>query len=84
MVASLRGVDVIDLVQFLLPLVSALLALTTFFLVSKFRDEKVALWAAAIMAFNPIVTSQSYDSPHLFGWLLLTNTGPITSLRGTI
>ncbi len=69
--STLSGIAIIDLIKFILPLVSALLVLTTFFLVSKFRDDKIAIWAAAIMAFNPIVTSQSYDSPHLFGLLIL-------------
>ncbi len=66
----MTGIEVFDLIQYALPLVSALLALTAYFLIKKWRDEEAALWGAAFMAFSPIVTSQSYDSPHLFGLLL--------------
>jgi hypothetical protein len=64
------GVAVIDLIGFVLPFVSALLVVPVFFLIRKFRDEKYALLGAALVAVNPIVIAQSYDSPQLFGLFL--------------
>lgn len=64
------GIPVIELIKFMLPFISALLVLPTFYLIGKFRDEETALLGAAFMAFNPIIAAQSYDSPQLFGLLL--------------
>ncbi len=69
--SMISGIPVFELIQFILPFVSALLIVPVFFLIRKFRSEESALWGAAFMAFSPIITSQSYDSPHLFGLLLL-------------
>jgi 4-amino-4-deoxy-L-arabinose transferase-like glycosyltransferase len=69
--SMLLGIQVFDLIQYILPIISVLLILPAYFLIKKHRDGKAALWGAAFMAFNPIITSQSYDSPQLFGLLLL-------------
>jgi hypothetical protein len=68
--SSISGAKVFELVQYILPLVSALLAIPVFFLIRKYRSGEIALLGAAFMALSPIVASQSYDSPHLFGLLL--------------
>jgi hypothetical protein len=67
----LSGIPVLALVSYLLPLISALLVIPAFWLISKHYSTCLALWGAAFMAFNPIVMAQSFDSPQLFGLLLL-------------
>jgi len=64
------GIPVIELVRYVLPLVSALLMLPVFFLIKKYRGVEAALLGAAFTALNPIIAAQSYDSPQLFGLLL--------------
>ncbi len=68
--SAASGIPAMELTGFVLPLVSALLALTAFFLVRRHRGEGTAIWAAAFAAMNPIIIAQSYDSPQLFGLLL--------------
>jgi len=65
------GIPVFEIIKYLLPLISALFILPAFYLARTFRDEETALWVAAFVALNPVVASQSYDSPQLFGFLLL-------------
>jgi len=64
------GVPVIELVKYVLPIVSVLLIFTVFFMARRHSGEGVAIWAAAFVLFNPIIAAQSYDSPQLFGLLL--------------
>lgn len=66
----LSSVPVIELVKYILPAASVLLALTVYFLVKKYRGEGDALLAAAMTIFNPVIMAQSYDSPQIFGLLL--------------
>lgn len=68
--SAVTGISAFELVQYVLPFLSALLVFPTFFLIRKYRDEHAALFGAALMAFCPIVISQSYDSPQVFGLLL--------------
>lgn len=70
-ISIITNIPTTELVGFILPLVSTLIILPVFFLVRRMRDQKTALFAAAIAAFNPIIVAQSYDSPQLFGLLLL-------------
>lgn len=64
------GVEALTLVKFVLPFASALLVFPVFFLMKKFRNERIALWAAAYTAVNAMLISQAYDSPQVFGLLL--------------
>jgi hypothetical protein len=64
------GVPVLELVKFILPLISSLLVFTVFFYLRRFRHVEVALLGALIVALNPLLVSQSYDSPQMFVYLL--------------
>jgi len=65
------GIDILDIVRFLLPIVSALTILVVYWLVRKFSNETSALLSAFFVALNPYLISSSYDSPQVIGIMLL-------------
>lgn len=66
----ITGVPVLELIKYILPFISVLLILPVFFLIKKYRNMEAATLGAAVVALNPIITAQAYDSPQLFGLLL--------------
>ncbi|GEM_PF-1810815 len=62
---------VLNASRFILPFFAALIPLTGFWFVRELKGDYAALIAAFLLAFNSFFLDASYDSPELFGLLLL-------------
>lgn len=67
----LSGLPVLTVIRFVLPLFSALLILSVFFIVRKFRNSKTALLSAFLIAASPFLLS-AYDSPEIIALFLVS------------
>jgi len=64
------GASVLDVSRFFLPIISSITILGVFWFVRNFRNERTALIASFLFAFNPFLISSSYESPQVIGLLL--------------
>ncbi len=67
---TVTGADVMELVKYFLPIMSALTVLVVFWLVNAFANRNAALLASLFTALNPYLISSSYDSPQVLGLML--------------
>lgn len=68
--STLTGASVMDVGRFFLPVISCLTILAIFLVVRRLQNEKTAVLASLLFAFNPYLLSSAYDSPQVVGIFL--------------
>lgn len=69
--SDLSGIEILDITRFFLPVMSSLFVFPVFYLVKRYRDEKMALISSVLIGLNPILLTASYDSPQIISLFLL-------------
>lgn len=68
--SAILSISIFDITRFLLPIISSLIVLSSFWLSYKFRNMTTALFVAFFMAFSPFILNASYESPEIIGLFL--------------